>query len=158
VFVANGGITTQTDADGRFALAGLADGARAIELWHPSFGTRLFDVPVRGTETTNASLSFDAPLEIARSTPPVAPAPRPSGGGGGSKCTIATNPESTIGRACAAGGIKEAKRKMKELTRAAKRNGWKGDCDTCHKDTESHFALTDGAKQEYERMVAAIPK
>jgi hypothetical protein len=76
----------------------------------------------------------------------------------GGKCTIATKPDTEVGKACAAGGVKEAKKKMKEMTKAAKKNGWKGDCDTCHKDTEAKFDLTDSAKQEFEKMQAALKK
>lgn len=76
----------------------------------------------------------------------------------GGKCTIATKPETDVGKACAAGGVKEAKKVMKQMTKDAKKKGWKGDCDTCHKDTESKFDLTDGAKQEMEKMMAALKK
>lgn len=76
----------------------------------------------------------------------------------GGKCTIATKPETEVGKACASGGVKEAKKVMKEMTKAAKKKGWKGDCDSCHKDSEAKFDLTDNAKQEYEKMQAALKK
>ncbi len=75
----------------------------------------------------------------------------------GAKCTIA-KPDSDVGKACAAGGVKEAKKVMKEMVKAAKKKEWKGDCDTCHKDTEGKFELTDTGRDDFAKMVALLKK
>lgn len=76
----------------------------------------------------------------------------------GGKCTIATKGDGPVAKACAEGGVKKAKQVMKDMTKEAKKKGWKGDCDTCHKDTESKYDLTDNGKQEMEKMLAALKK
>ncbi len=85
-------------------------------------------------------------------------APAAASAADGGKCTIATKPDTEIGKACAAGGVKEAKKVMKQMTKDAKKKGWKGDCDSCHKDTESKFDLTDNGKAEMEKMMAVLKK
>ena len=75
------------------------------------------------------------------------------------KCTIATKGEADgeVGKACASGGIREAKKVMKEMTKAAKAKGMKVDCDSCHKD-DTKFELTDNAKADYKKMLELIGK
>jgi hypothetical protein len=68
------------------------------------------------------------------------------------KCHIAK--DSVIAKACEAGGIKEAKKKMKELTKAAKAGGKKYECDDCHKD-DTKYDLTDDAKNKFKEMLVA---
>lgn len=75
----------------------------------------------------------------------------------GDKCTIATKPETDVGKACASGGVKAAKKVMKQMTKDAKSKGLKMDCDTCHKN-DTTYELTSDAKQQMEKMVAAIGK
>jgi hypothetical protein len=67
-------------------------------------------------------------------------------------CTIAKDPSTTAGKACKEGGIKEAKKVMKAMTKDAKKKGMKVDCDSCHKD-ETKWTLTDDAKKKFDEMV-----
>ena len=59
-----------------------------------------------------------------------------------------------MAQACAQGGVKAAKAKMKELTRTAKDNGVKFDCEDCHEDTEK-FELQSDARDKFEKLLAA---
>jgi hypothetical protein len=71
------------------------------------------------------------------------------------KCTVATKGDSPVAKACTTGGIKEAKKVMKDMTKKAKANGVKFDCDDCHKD-DANYALTDDAGDKFKKMVAAL--
>jgi hypothetical protein len=75
----------------------------------------------------------------------------------GNKCTIATKGDSPVAQACAQGGVKLAKAKMKELVKTAKDNGVKFDCDKCHKNQET-FELADGARDNIKKLLAAQAK
>lgn len=77
-------------------------------------------------------------------------------GAADSKCTIATKGDSPTAKACAEGGIKQAKTVMKQMVKAAKAGGVKFDCDDCHKDTESKYELTSDAREKFKKMLAAI--
>ncbi len=70
-------------------------------------------------------------------------------------CTIAKDPSTVAGKACKEGGIKAAKKLMKDQTKQAKKKGMKVDCDTCHKD-ETKWTLTDEAKKRYEELAKLI--
>src|SRR5687768_3147266 len=70
-------------------------------------------------------------------------------------CTIAKDPSTQAGKACKEGGIKEAKKLMKDLTKQAKKKGMKVDCDTCHKD-ETKWTLTDDGKKRFDEMTKLI--
>lgn len=70
-------------------------------------------------------------------------------------CTIAKDPSTAAGKACKEGGIKAAKKLMKDQTKQAKKKGMKVDCDTCHKD-ETKWTLTDEAKKRYEELTKLI--
>src|SRR5262245_60385407 len=61
---------------------------------------------------------------------------------GDGKCKLATKGDSPIVKACTDGGIKAAKKAMKELTKKAKAAGEKFDCDDCHKDDAAYDQLT----------------
>jgi hypothetical protein len=75
----------------------------------------------------------------------------------GDDCTIAKDATSEVGKACKEGGIKRAKAVMKAMTKEAKKKGVKHDCDTCHKN-ETDWVLTDGAKDKFKEMLAALGK
>ena len=77
---------------------------------------------------------------------------------GGGKCKVATKPETDVGKACAAGGIKAAKAKMKEMVKAAKANGTKFQCDDCHIDDADFGKMADDSKDKFKKLMAALVK
>lgn len=77
--------------------------------------------------------------------------------GGEAKCTIATKPESEVGKACASGGRPAAKKDMKEMVKKAKANGQKFTCEGCHKDLDT-YALTKNGQEDFKKLVAAQTK
>jgi hypothetical protein len=77
--------------------------------------------------------------------------------GDGGKCTIATKPETDVGKACADGGRNAAKKNMKEMVKLAKANGQKFTCEGCHKDLDN-YALTKNGQEDFKKLVAAQTK
>lgn len=73
------------------------------------------------------------------------------------KCTIATKPDSEVGKACTTGGRPAAKKDMKEMVKKAKANGQKFSCEGCHKDLDN-YALTKKGQEEFKKLVAAQTK
>jgi hypothetical protein len=73
------------------------------------------------------------------------------------KCTIATKPETEVGKACASGGRPAAKKDMKEMVKKAKANGQKFTCEGCHKDLDN-YALTKNGQEDFKKLVAAQTK
>lgn len=73
------------------------------------------------------------------------------------KCTIATKPDSEVGKACATGGRPAAKKDMKEMVKKAKANGQKFTCEGCHKDLDN-YALTKKGQDDFKKLVAAQTK
>lgn len=73
------------------------------------------------------------------------------------KCTIATKPDSEVGKACASGGRAAAKKDMKEMVKKAKANGQKFTCEGCHKDLDN-YALTKNGQEDFKKLVAAQSK
>jgi len=73
------------------------------------------------------------------------------------KCTIATKPDTDIGKSCAKGGRAEAKKEMKEMVKVAKNNGQKFTCDGCHKDLDT-YALTKNAPEDFKKLEVAQNK
>jgi hypothetical protein len=71
------------------------------------------------------------------------------------QCNVATKGDSPVAQACQKGGIKEAKKVMKEMSKKAKAGGVKFECDDCHKD-DTKYDLTDDAKDKFKKMLAAI--
>ncbi len=71
------------------------------------------------------------------------------------KCTIATKADTVVGKACASGGRKEAKKLMKEIVKKAKEKGTKFQCDGCHKNMDSTLELTKDAKADFKKLLAA---
>ena len=78
-------------------------------------------------------------------------------GGGAEKCTIATKPETEVGKACATGGRAAAKKDMKEMVKVAKANGQKFTCEGCHKDLDN-YELTKNGQDDFKKLVAAQKK
>jgi hypothetical protein len=74
-----------------------------------------------------------------------------------SKCTIATKPDSEVGKACLSGGRAGAKKDMKEMVKKAKVNGQTFTCDGCHKDLDN-YALTKSGQEDFKKLVAAQTK
>jgi hypothetical protein len=61
-------------------------------------------------------------------------------------CTIAKG-DGPVAKACAKGGIKEAKVTMKAMVAKAKKGGMKDiNCDSCHKNEEDWKLTADGEK------------
>ena len=72
----------------------------------------------------------------------------------GPPCTIATKGDSPVAKACASGGIKQAKATMKDLAKRARAGGKKFECDDCHKD-DVKYELTSGARDKFKELLAA---
>jgi hypothetical protein len=72
----------------------------------------------------------------------------------GAPCTIAKDAESPVGKACAKGGISEAKKVMKDLASKARKAGTKLQCDDCHKDDQK-YDLTPDAREKFKKLLAA---
>jgi hypothetical protein len=71
------------------------------------------------------------------------------------RCLIATVGDSPIVRACAEGGIEQAKREMKRLVAAAKVNGTRFACDSCHKEGKTEHDLLGDAREQFKKLLAA---
>src|SRR5947207_14462736 len=69
------------------------------------------------------------------------------------KCTIATQGDSPVARACAEGGTELARKKMKELVSVGRSRGLKFGCDSCH--NEDSNALTASARADFKKLLAA---
>ena len=70
------------------------------------------------------------------------------------KCKLAIKGDSPTKAACDRGGRKEAAKTMKGLVKTAKAKGTVFVCDDCHKNSED-YALTDNAKNDFEKLLAA---
>jgi hypothetical protein len=68
------------------------------------------------------------------------------------KCTIAVQGDSPVAKACQEGGVRLAKRKMKELVRTAREKGMSADCNDCHEGGDS-WTLTKGATDRFRRLL-----
>jgi hypothetical protein len=68
------------------------------------------------------------------------------------RCTIAIQGDSPVAKACQEGGVRLAKRKMKELVRNAREKGMSNDCNDCHEGGDS-WALTKGATDRFRRLL-----
>ena len=69
-------------------------------------------------------------------------------------CRQVRDRASPVAHACARGGIKEAKKAMKNLVKRAKNRGLKFECDSCHRN-DSDWELTDDARANFTSMLAA---
>jgi hypothetical protein len=68
------------------------------------------------------------------------------------RCTIAVQGDSPVAKACQEGGVRLAKRKMKELVRTAREKGMSNDCNDCHEGGDS-WTLTKGATDRFRRLL-----
>ena len=68
------------------------------------------------------------------------------------RCTIAVQGDSPVAKACQEGGLRMAKRKMKELVRTAREKGMSNDCNDCHEGGDS-WTLTKGAMDRFRRLL-----
>ena len=73
-------------------------------------------------------------------------------------CTVAVGGSGIIDKACAKGGIKEAKLVMKSMVKKAKKGGMKVDCDSCHKDEKDWSKFTDDSKERFKDLLAVYNK
>ena len=68
------------------------------------------------------------------------------------KCTIAIQGDSPIAKACQEGGVRLAKRKMKELVRTARERGMMSECNDCHNGSET-WTLNKGATDKFRKLI-----
>jgi hypothetical protein len=68
------------------------------------------------------------------------------------KCTVAVQGDSPVAKACQEGGVRLAKRKMKELVRAAREKGMMSECNDCHNGSDS-WTLNKGAADKFRRLI-----
>lgn len=73
-------------------------------------------------------------------------------------CTVAVGGKGVIDKACAKGGIKEAKAVMKSMVKKAKKGGMKVDCDTCHTDEKDWSKFSPDVKEKFKALVEASNK
>jgi hypothetical protein len=69
-------------------------------------------------------------------------------------CAIATKGDSPVAKACASGGLVDAKRAMRDLVKAGKKVGVKYECDDCHKN-DTGYDLTPQARENFKKLLAA---
>jgi len=65
---------------------------------------------------------------------------------------VATEGESPVDQACKEGGRDAAKKKMKELVKAANKHGGDFKCGRCHVDTK-RFELKDNADDDFKKLL-----
>ena len=68
-------------------------------------------------------------------------------------CAIATKGDSPVAKACAAGGLVDAKRTMRDLVKNGKKAGVKFECDDCHKN-DVGYDLTPQARENFKKLLA----
>ena len=69
-------------------------------------------------------------------------------------CAIATKGDSPIAKACAEGGLVDAKRAMRDLVKKGKTVGVRYECDDCHKN-DTGYDLTQQARENFKKLLAA---
>jgi hypothetical protein len=69
-------------------------------------------------------------------------------------CNIATKGDSPVAKACASGGLVDAKRTMRDLVKSGKKAGVKFECDDCHKN-DVGYDLTLQARENFKKLLAA---
>lgn len=70
-------------------------------------------------------------------------------------CMIATKGDSPVAKACASGGLVDAKRAMRDLVKQGKKVGTKFECDDCHKN-DTGYDLTDKGRENFKKLLAAV--
>jgi hypothetical protein len=78
-----------------------------------------------------------------------------SGRAGADKpCAIATKGDSPVAKACATGGLIDAKKAMRDMVKRGKAAGVKFECDDCHKN-DVGYDLTPQARDSFTKLLAA---
>lgn len=77
---------------------------------------------------------------------------------GADPCTVAVEGKGIIDKACAKGGIKEAKAVMKSMVKKAKKGGMKVDCDSCHTDEKDWSKFAPDVKEKFKALIEASNK
>jgi hypothetical protein len=72
-------------------------------------------------------------------------------------CLIATKGDSPVAKACAEGGLVDAKRAMRDLVKNGKKAGVKFECDDCHKN-DTAYDLTPQARDNFKKLLAAVDR
>ncbi len=129
-----------TNAKGTFELRGVPPGRYTLEAWDAELGTRTVEVVVP-TQERILRFSYGAEVSIVAGV---------SGG-----CTITKGVAGPVAKACAEGGVSEAKKVMKKLVKEATVRGRKFTCDGCHRELDS-FALLPDARKDLEAMLAVV--
>jgi hypothetical protein len=70
-------------------------------------------------------------------------------------CVIATKGDSPIAKACAQGGLVDAKRAMRDMVKQGKKAGTKFECDDCHKN-DVGYDLTDKGRDNFKKLLAVV--
>jgi len=70
-------------------------------------------------------------------------------------CAIATKGDSPVAKACADGGLVDAKRAMRDLVKKGKTAGVKFECEDRHKN-DTGYDLTPQARDNFKRLLAAV--
>jgi hypothetical protein len=70
-------------------------------------------------------------------------------------CAIATKGNSPVAKACATGGLVDAKKAMRDLVKRGKTAGVKFECDDCHKN-DTGYDLTPAAQDNFKKLLAAL--
>jgi hypothetical protein len=70
-------------------------------------------------------------------------------------CAIATKGDSPVAKACASGGLVDAKRAMRDLVKAGKKANLKYECDDCHRN-DTGYDLTPQARENFKKLLAAV--
>jgi hypothetical protein len=99
-----------------------------------------------------------APPPVEAESNPVAKPVAASAYKGADPCTVAGEGKGPIDKACAKGGIKEAKAVMKSMVKKAKKGGMKVDCDSCHSDEKDWSKFTPDVKEKFKALIEASNK
>jgi hypothetical protein len=73
----------------------------------------------------------------------------------GSPCKRTTKGDSPVVKACARGGVREAKTVMKDMVKQGRSAGVRFDCDDCHQDERDFAKLTADAAEKFRKLLAA---
>jgi hypothetical protein len=77
---------------------------------------------------------------------------------GADACKHAVKGDSPVAKACAEGGVKQAKTVMKDLVKQAKASGTTFRCDDCHADTNDFAKLAADAPEKFKKLLAAVKR
>jgi hypothetical protein len=144
-----------TDAEGRYQIAGAWAPANNLTAWRPGFAPQSF--PLSATSAAGAGVATALTLR-PDTTALLTLGSRPANDNGGlaiNDCRAARQSTSPVARACAQGGVRQAKLVMRALVKQAKERGLRLQCDSCHRDDADFSALTDDARTRFSELLAA---